>query len=144
MSLFPVAHLFFSFFQLSYSSLPTARTTCIKHNNKILISDSAPGGRPKQALSSVPPCNHRLWCCFLPHIPGAKPYRAVRALKAQFSPELFSQALLPGELGRKGGNRSGNTHACVRAQKRGACTPVYTVHFVLFCFVFLCSGHGLK
>lgn len=128
MSLFLVSQHSFFFKDSFFPSFlthhhQTATKTCFippkKKKKKIPHLTQLLEARQKQTLLSAlksPPPPHGMvtaWWCFLPHIPGTKPHRTVRSTKAQFSPKLYSQAFLPDELGRKSGNRSGDTCACV-------------------------------
>lgn len=127
MSLFLVSQHSFFFKDSFFPSFlthhhQTATKTCFippKKKKKNSSSHSAFGSQAEAdtpigfKVTSSTPRTVTAWRCFLPHIPGTKPHRTVRSTKAQFSPKLYSQAFLPDELGRKSGNRSGDTCACV-------------------------------
>lgn len=102
--------------------LITANSNTLLHPTKKINTSSLTQqfeGRQKQPLLfalTSPLLSHgtvRAWC-FLPHSLGTEPYRAGRSMKAQLSPKLYLQALLPSELGRKSGSWSGDTGARVQ------------------------------
>lgn len=81
-----------------------------KKTTKILFLTRLLQRKQKQALipalKSPRPSHSPLQSAALSshHFPGTKPCGAARAMRAQFSPKLYSQAFPPDELGRKSGS----------------------------------------